>query len=97
MAIEVEYFDVGYTGMIDGHLLLEAPTTGPNGYYDITVDPTDGPAQRYDIDFGITHLNPAGTTAMIFFNISGSDIKDVLEDTSHGVTGPIKMRVVYNY
>jgi len=105
MAIEVEYF--GLTGMIgpgsnDLILLKAAPTTGPNGAYDITVDPTDGPAQRYipgnsNNDFGVTHSNVPGTTAMLALNLANSDIKDVMNNTSHGVTGILWLRVVYNY
>lgn len=99
MAIEVEYFGLtgGVTGIQNTVLLKAAPTTGPNGAYDITVDPTDGPAQRYGIDFGVTHANIAGTTALVTFNIANSDIKDVLNNRSHGVTGILWLRVVYNY
>lgn len=105
MAIEVEYF--GLTGMIgpgsnDLLLLKAAPSTGPNGVYDITVDPTDGPAQQYisgmpNNDFGVTHMNAQGTTAMLALNLANSDIKDVLNNTSHGVTGILWLRVMYNY
>jgi len=100
MSIEVEYF--GLTGMVgpgsnDLKLLRSAPTTGPNGAYDIAVDPTDGPAQRYGIDFGVTHANAAGTTALVCFNLVNSDIKNVLNSTAHGVTGVLYLRVVYNY
>jgi hypothetical protein len=100
MAIEVEYF--GLTGMVgsgsnDLLLLKAAPTTGPNGAYDIAVDPTDGPAQRYGVDFGVTFSNVPGTTAMLALNLINSDIKDVLNNTSHGVTGILYLRAVYNY
>lgn len=104
MAIEVQY--VGLTGMVgpgsnDLILLKAAPTTGPDGRYDIAVDPTDGPAQRYQglstDDFGVTHANLAGTTAMLALNLANSDIKNVLNNTSHGVTGILWLRVVYNY
>jgi hypothetical protein len=97
MALEVEYF--GITGMVDvgsnDYLYLKhAPTTGPNGDYDLTVDPTDGPAQRYDIDFGVTHL---GATAAVALDLVNSDIKSVMNNYSHGVTGVLYLRVVYNY
>lgn len=103
MAIEVEYF--GLTGMIgmpgtganDLISLKAAPSTGPNGAYDITVDPTDGPAQRYGVDYGVTHTNVPGTTAMLALNLANSDIKNVLNNTSHGVTGILWLRVMYNY
>jgi hypothetical protein len=100
MAIEIEYF--GLTGMVgpgsnDRLILKAAPSTGPNGAYDITVDPTDGPAQRYGIDFGVTHSNVPGTTAMLALNLANSDIKDVLNNRSHGVTGILWLRVMYNY
>lgn len=100
MAIEVEYF--GITGMIgpgsnDILLLKGAPTTGPNGEYDVSVDPTDGPAQRYGIDFGVTHANLSGTTAMLALDLANSDIVDVRNNYSHGVTGVLWLRVVYNY
>lgn len=96
MAIEVEYF--GLTGMQNTLLLRAAPTTGPNGSYDISVDPTDGPAQRYGVDFGVTHSNVAGTTALLALNLASSDIRDVLVNkAAHGVTGILWLRVVYNY
>jgi hypothetical protein len=104
MAIEVEYF--GLTGMVgpgsnDLILLKGSPTTGPDGRYDIAVDPTDGPAQRYQglstDDFGVTFTNDPGTTAMLAINLVNSDIKNVMNDTSHGVTGILWLRVVYNY
>jgi hypothetical protein len=98
MAIEVEYF--GITGMIgtgsnDLLVLRQAPTTGPNGAYDIAVDPVDGPAQRYGIDFGVTHSGSTG--ARLALNLTGSDIKDVRNNFSHGVTGILWLRAVYNY
>ena len=96
MAIEVEYF--GLTGMQDTLSLRAAPSTGPNGSYDISVDPTDGPAQRYGVDFGVTHSNFAGTTASLALNLASSDIRDVLVNkAAHGVTGILWLRVVYNY
>ena len=98
MAIEVEYF--GITGAIgpssNDFLYLISPnlSTGPNGAYDVAVDPIDGPAQRIDIDFGVTHL---GVTTAIALDLANSDIKDVMNDVSHGVTGLLTLRVVYNY
>jgi len=98
MAIEVEYFGITGTvgpGSNDYLYLREAPSTGPNGEYDIAVDPIDGPAQVIDVDFGVTHLS--GTTTAVALDLSGSDIKDVMNNTSHGVTGILNLRVVYNY
>lgn len=98
MAIEIEYF--GITGIV-GHgsndilWLRHPPTTGPNGLYDITVDPIDGPAQRYGVDFGVTHYS--GYTAGLVLNLTNSDIKDVMNNFSHGVTGVLYLRTVYNY
>lgn len=97
MAIEVEFF--GLTGMVgpganDKLWLRQPPTTGPNGDYDVAVDPIDGPAQRYDIDFGVTH---SGYTAAVTLDLAASDIKDVMNDFSHGVTGMLTLRVLYNY
>lgn len=98
MALEVEYFGItGAVGPSSNAILYlkHAPTTGPNGAYDITVDPTDGPAQRYGIDFGVTH---AGVTAGIAINLANSDIKKVMNNiSSHGVTGILYLRAVYNY
>jgi hypothetical protein len=98
MAIEVEYF--GITGTVgpssnDFLYLREAPSTGPNGEYDIAVDPIDGPAQVINIDFGVTHLS--GTTTAIALDLANSDIKDVMNNTGHGVTGILYLRAVYNY
>ena len=98
MAIEVEYF--GITGLVgpgsnDYLYLRKAPSTGPNGDYDIALDPIDGPAQVIDIDFGVTHLS--GTTTAIALDLANSDIKDVMNDFSHGVTGLLTLRAVYNY
>ena len=105
MAIEVEFF--GLTGIIgpnppyqDGLLLRHAPSTGPNGQYDVAVDPTDGPAQRLGIDFGVTHAdyNAGGATGVLALNLEDSDIKDVLNNWErHGVTGILNLRVLYNY
>lgn len=105
MAIELEFFSltgmVGNTGDTGLLFLKHPPSTGPNGYYDIAVDPTDGPAQKLSgpipaaqADYGVTH---AGATGAVAFDYNGSSIKDVLLDTSHGVTGPLKLRVLYNY
>lgn len=105
MAIELEFFSltglVGNTGETGIIYLKHPPTTGPNGYYDIALDPTDGPAQKLlgpipasEADYGVTH---AGVTGGLFFDLEGSTIKDVLLDSSHGVTGPLKIRVLYNY
>ena len=104
MAVEVEFF--GLTGIIgpspylDGLLLRHAPSTGLNGEYDISVDPTDGPAQRLGVDFGVTHMDyaSAGATGVLALNLVNSDIKDVMNNTKqHGVTGPLYLRVLYNY
>ena len=101
MAIEQEFFGltgiIG-TGMNDLLVLSQVPSTGPNGAWDVAVDPTDGPAQRLGIDFGVTHLNIAGTTAAIALNLVNSDIKDVMNNfQAHGVTGLLTLRVLYNY
>lgn len=104
MAIEVEYF--GLTGMIGGGYsndilwLKHAPTTGPNGAYDIAVDPADGPAQRYSVDFGVTHSTISGATGGIATNLPNSDIKSVLNGPQYGMsgmTGILWLRAVYNY
>lgn len=100
MTVEVEFFTItgligyGETGML---ILKEPPTTGPNGAYDIAIDPTDGPAQRQGPDFGVTHLDAAGATAAVAFDLSTSDIRDVLVNTYHGVTAPLTIRALYNY
>lgn len=97
MAIEVQFFTLtgmqgsgGETGVLH---LNGAPTTGPDGNYDIALDPTDGPAQVLGTDFGITH---AGSTGIVFFDLPNSDIRDVLLDGSHGITSSIILRVVFN-
>ena len=100
MSIEVEYF--GLTGMVGGTsndllLLKHPPSTGPNGQYDLALDPTDGPAQVYGVDFGVTHMNSSGMTGMIALNLANSDVKDVLNNTGHGVTAILWLRAVYNY
>lgn len=110
MAIEVEYH--GLTGTVgnpgdenDLILLRHAPSTGPvsagvgqeEREYDIALDPNDGPAQRLGIDFGVTHLDSSGYTTAIALNLEDSDVKDVLNDLSHGVTGMLDIRLVYNY
>ena len=100
MAIEVEFF--GITGIVgpgsnDLLLLAQAPSTGPNGDYDIALDPTDGPAQVLGTDFGVTHLDASGETAAIALDLANSTIKDVMNDYSHGVTGVLTLRAVYNY
>ena len=100
MAIEILQY--GITGIIGPSNnatlpLLTGPSTGVDGRYDVAVDAIDGPAQRYDIDFGVTHLNPAGTTAVVVLNMASSDIKDVMNNPSHGVTGILNLRVIYNY
>lgn len=103
MAIEVEYFHL--TGMlgncgVTGLLVLKMPpTTGPNGMYDVAVDPIDGPAQVIegtygtagitDGDFGVTST---GLTGCVFFDLPTSDIRNNLLNTSD----PIDLRVVYN-
>lgn len=100
MSIEVEAF--GITGIVgpgsnDLLILRHAPSTGPNGEYDIALDPNDGPAQRLNVDFGVTHLDAWGVTAAVALDLVNSDIKDVMNDFSHGVTGVLNLRVVYNY
>jgi len=100
MAVEVEFFGLtGFGGLGSNAVLYlkHPPTTGPDGNYDVAVDPTDGPAQRYGIDFGVTHTDLSGTTGAIALDLENSDIKDVVTDVSHGITGPVTLRVVYNY
>ena len=97
MAIEIQYF--GITGIIGPSNnkdlpLLTGPSTGVDGRYDVAVDPMDGPAQIYGVDFGVTSY---GYTSAVVLNIAGSDIKDVQNNFSHGVTGVLTLRVVYNY
>ena len=100
MAVEVEFFTI--TGQVgpgsnDFLILQHSPSTGPNGEYDVALDPTDGPAQRQGIDFGVTHLDASGCTGVIALDLVDSDIKDVMNDFSHGATAPLTMRVVYNF
>lgn len=101
MAIEVEFF--GLTGIVgpganDLIVLKHPPSTGPNGGYDIALDPVDGPAQILGTDFGVTHLDPAyGNTGALALDLAGSDIKDVRNNFSHGVTGILNLRALYNY
>jgi hypothetical protein len=98
MSLEVLYF--GLTGMVGPSSnavlpLLTGPTTGVDGSYDIAVDPIDGPAQRYGIDFGVTYQ---GVTAAVALNLDNSDIKEVMNNyAAHGVTGVLTLRVLYNY
>lgn len=105
MPIEVEFFSVtgmlgdGMTGLL---LLRHSPTTGLNGEYDIAVDPIDGPAQRLGIDFGVTHLDSSyGNTGAITYDLPdpspGSDIREVLLNTSIDAIPVLTLRVVYNY
>jgi len=103
MAIEIEFHTftgtIGFPGDENDILLLrQPPSTGPNGEWDVAVDPIDGPAQRLGIDFGVTHLDAAGNTGALALNLENSDIKEVLNNTlSYGVTGPLHLRVLYNY
>jgi hypothetical protein len=112
MPIEFEYFSltgiVGNTGETGILRLQSFPTTGPNGQWDIGVDPVDGPSQVYyngtnanTADFGITG-NPFGLTgqAALFFNDSlpNSTLrKNLLAAGSAGLTGLQTIRVIYNY
>lgn len=102
MAIEVEFFTItGIVGpgMNDALMLVHAPSTGPDGKYDIALDPIDGPAQRLGIDFGVTHMdhNSGGMTGLISLDLENSDVKFVMNDRYHGITGPLTLRTVYNY
>ena len=97
MTIEIEFFSLtglagncGSTGML---LLNRFPTTGPSGNYDVAVDPVDGPAQIFNIDFGITGV---GLTGFLYFDMPNSDIRNNLLFPTQGVTGPINLRVLYN-
>lgn len=98
MAIEVEYFRltgvVGNFGETGAVALFHPPSTGPNGLPDIAIDPIDGPAQIYDIDFGVTYI---GATGVFTFNLLNSDIWDVVHNMDAlGQTG-LTLRTVYNY
>lgn len=94
MSIEVEYF-TGIQASVTGLFYLRhSPTTGADGAYDVAVDPLDGPAQILGRDFGVTN---AGNTGVLTFNLPNSDIRDVVMNVGHGVTGPLDIRVVYNY
>lgn len=110
MAIEVEFHQIPLTGMIgpglnDTIILQHAPSTGPNGEWDIAVDPIDGPAQRLAFegcfgDFGVTHMDwsSGGQTGVLTFGVTGSDVADVVNNyQAHGVTGVLTLRVLYNY
>jgi hypothetical protein len=100
MAIELEFFSLtgmlgnaGATGILN---LNSMPSTGPYGTYDIAVDPVDGPAQVLGTDYSVT--GQAGSTGgAIRFDLPASSIRDVLLNLSHGVTGPLNLRVLYNY
>jgi len=102
MALEVEFF--GITGMVETGLndliLLKGqpstglgPATGIMGY-DIALDPTDGPAQQLGVDFGVTHW---GSSGLLCLNLDSSDIKNTMNNYSHGVTGMMTLRVIYNH
>lgn len=113
MAIEYEFFtltgmegNTGETGILQ---LAAFPTTGPNGQWDIGIDPVDGPAQIYyngsnaaTADFGITGIPTYGLTgrAIMFFDdaLPNSSLRDnLLHPEEHGITGPQTIRVIYNY
>ncbi len=93
MSIEVEYF-TGIQAVTGLFYLKHSPSTGADGAYDVAVDPLDGPAQILGKDFGVTN---SGNTGVLTFNIATSDVRDVLINKGHGVTGPLSLRVVYNY
>jgi len=112
MSIEYEFFtltgmegNTGETGILQ---LFAFPTTGPNGQWDIGVDPVDGPAQVYyngsnssEADFGITGTSQGLTgQAIMFFDdvLPNSSLRDnLLNPEEHGITGPQTIRVLYNY
>lgn len=99
MAIDVKFHTL--TGSVsspdDGLIWLDYnPSTGPNGDYDIAIDPVGGPAQVQDVDFGLTGTNGV-TGKYLSYNLADSDIKSVRqENILSGETGPI-LRVLYNY
>lgn len=102
MPIEVEFLPlpltgiIGFPGVTGIYPLLHAPTTGVDGKYDIAIDPMDGPAQEYGKDFGVTHMGLTG--GAITVDLADSDIKAALNNyMSHGVTGVLTLRAVYNY
>lgn len=109
MAIELEFFTLTGTvsSISDGFLSLKYwPTTGPNGEWDIGVDPIHGPSQyldrgplknSQDPDFGVTGTFGVTGGAQITYNLENSDIKKVRQELLvAGETGPI-LRVLYNY
>jgi hypothetical protein len=93
MSIEIEYF-TGLQAVTGLFYLKHSPSTGANGQFDVAVDPLDGPAQIIGKDFGVTN---AGLTGVLTFNLPNSDILDVTMNRGHGVTGPLDLRVLYNY
>ena len=112
MPIEFEYFSmtgmVGNTGETGLIQLRAFPTTGPNGQWDIGVDPVDGPAQIYfngsnasTADFGITGTSQGLTgQAILFFDdaLPNSNLRStLLHPETHGITGLQTLRVIYNY
>lgn len=98
MPIAVEYHTL--TGTIsdpsDGLLLLKSlPITGPNGAFDIAVDPMAGQGMELGVDFGLTGTN----YNILTYNLTHSAIKLVrqgdIDLSGSGSTG-IELRVVYN-
>ena len=95
MPLNVEFFTL--TGPISDLILQYPPTTGPEGNYDVAVDPIGGPAQRgpsvTPADFGIVGTSMTG---VLTYNLAGSDILDIRQrHITQGITGPL-LRVVYN-
>jgi hypothetical protein len=99
--------NTGETGILQ---LKAFPTTGPSGEWDIGVDPVGGPAQVYskidgsnvaDADFGITGTSQGLTgQGTLYFDdaLPNSTIRDnLLNPEDRGITGPLTLRVIYNY
>ena len=96
MPLSVEFFTL--TGPVSDLILQYPPSTGPNGSFDVAVDPIGGPAQRgpsvVPADFGIIG---SSVTGVLTYNLVGSDILGVRQNhIDSGVTGPV-LRVVYNH
>jgi hypothetical protein len=98
MSIAVEYFTL--TGPIsnpdDGLIPLSGfPTTGPQGSFDVAVNPMTGRSMVLEVDFGLTGVNYNTLT----YNLENSAIKSVrqrdIDLFGVGSTG-IELRVAYN-
>lgn len=95
MTIDVSFWTL--TGPAGNVIPIEyPPTTGPNGDYDVAVDPIGGPAQVQDTDFSLTGSS-GYTGRAIDYNLANSSLKSVrAEYIASGETGPV-VRLIYNY